>query len=392
MPESWGYGALYSLRLASSFIRVTARGLQYSTTGEIIEPKSDSHLWSRFECDVVLDALCRHTDSNMQVFSTGPVTVSENMHSFSGQHSNSYMEYVDRDMACNRSYTGRTLTTDHRMYSVSLCDMLDSNLDMLVLFNSNDNTESAVDQVSDITIYWRRDETPTWLFVYLALTSIYMVSCMAQNMVAIIKPTSGTSKHHFSDNISISWFQRGITILLFVILGCDFFLQTLFDPDGHNTFDLVSMLSDRTLLIHTFVYIACEIPYQCYSEWRSLHSNVYHKTFASNISLILACLLLVSLRVHYTADNPYITILSTLFGVRAWFKYIECCVLETPVIARCMHILDMFMFASMLGNGVFLVEDTAFAGSMLQFMLLFICMLVGSLLAIYNKCGKPMSN
>ena len=391
MPESWGHGALYSLRLASSFIRVTVRGLQYSTTGEIIEPATDSNLWSRFQCDVVLDALCLHTSSNMHVFSTGPVKVSEDMNTFSGEHSNSYMDYVDRDMACNRSYTGRTLTTDPRMYSLSLCDMLDSNLDMLVLFNSNDNGTRAGDQVPDITIYWRHDETPTWLFVYLALTSIYLVSCMAQNMVAIIKPCSN-KQHHFSGDISIPWLQRGITVLLFVILFCDFFLQTVFDPDGHNTFDLVSMLSDRTLLIHTCVYIACEIPYQCYSEWHSLHSDTYHKTFASNISLILACLLLVSLRVHYTADNPYITILSTLFGVRAWFKYIECSVLETPVLARCMHILDMFMFASMLGNGVFLVEDTAFAGSMLQFMLLFICMLVGSLLAIYNKCGTPVSH
>ena len=256
---------------------------------------------------------------------------------------------------------------------------------MLVLFQRLDNTDT------DMTVYWRRDETPTWLYVYLAITSIYMVSCMAQNMVGVVKPSYSTHGACFSDTLHISWVQRCVTALLFVILICDFFLQTTFDPRSHNTVELVSMVSDRTLLVHTCVYIACELPYQCYSEWRSYHSNDYAKTFASNISLLLACLLLISLRIHYTADNPYITILCTLFGVRAWFKYTECCILETTVLARCVHMLDMFMFASMLGNGVFMVEDTAFAGTMLQFMLLFVCMLLGSLLAIYNKCAAPVS-
>ena len=368
-PEPWGNGMLYSLRLASSFIRITSKGLQYSTIGTF-DAKHFSTAWHNFTCNVDNNALCIEPSNNMSIFPSHtsiPVYISQNQDRFSATKNN-FLKAFPNDTACNRSYTGRVFTVEDNQYSLTLCDLIDQNLDIFVSFDDNETM-----------IYWRRDKTSVWLLVFLAIVSIYLVSCIAQNIVRTIKG-SQTSQH-----LHRLLPQRFITILLLLILYVDFFLVHLFDNSADNSFDFVIMQSDQRLLIHLFVYVTLEFFYQVMQDYHSWKQSTFKRTFASSVSILIACLVLIAFRIHFTADNPYITILTGLFGCRTWYKQLIVYTTAVPLSAVLMQIIDVWTFGSLLGNGIMNVQNTVFEGTILQYWIVFICSTVGSLLFIYNK-------
>lgn len=61
-----------------------------------------------------------------------------------------------------------------------MCDLLDSNLD--VVFDRG-------------TVYWRQDTTGTWVYLLISILSIYLVSCVSDNIVAMLH-NRPQSDHH----------------------------------------------------------------------------------------------------------------------------------------------------------------------------------------------------
>lgn len=369
VADSWGHGKLYSLRLASSFLRITSKGLQFNTVGTFdannVAFTRDKTSWKNFQCNVDKNALCLEPTNQMPVFPSpteDAVLVSQN--SFASiSNKNSYLTAFDHDNACNRSVTGRTLTLEDSRYSITLCDLIDQNLDIFVIFNND-----------GIKLHWRRDDTSVWLLVFLAVVSIYLVSCIAQNIVNTIQP----KKHqtHLREIIA----QRVVTLILIVILLVDF---------ASVSQDFVIMQADHRLLWHLLVYVFCELVYQGYEDYMCLKHKNHQRTFASSVSILIACLVLISFRIHFTADNPYIAILTGLFGVRTWYKQLQLYSTEMGAIAYIMQILDVWVFSSLLGNGIINVQSTVFDGTVLQLWILFISVSVGSLLFLYNHSIHP---
>lgn len=375
VADSWGHGKLYSLRLASSFLRITSKGLQFNTVGTFdANNVAFETSWKSFQCNVDENALCLEPINQMPVFPspTGDtVLVSQN--SFASiPVKNSYLAVFDHDNACNRSATGRTLTLEDNRYSITLCDLIDQNLDIFVIFNND-----------GIKLHWRRDDTSVWLLVFLAVVSIYLVSCIAQNIVNTIQP----NKHqtHLREIIA----QRVVTLILSVILLFDFALMGQLNSEWHNSKDFVIMQADHRLLWHLLVYVFCELVYQGYEDFMCLKRKNHQRTFASSVSILIACLVLISFRIHFTADNPYIAILTGLFGVRTWYKQLQLYSTEMGAIAYIIQILDVWVFSSLLGNGIINVQSTVFDGTVLQLWILFISVSVGSLLFLYNHSIHP---
>ena len=112
-------------------------------------------------------------------------------------------------------------------------------------------------------------------------------------------------------------------------------------------------------------------------------SDASTSMFASSISLLTTSLLLITLRIHYTFDNPYIAVLTTIFGVRTFFKYF---VFESSApLEHALHTLDVFVLASLLGNGVLRTDIEQFESVLNMIVVLFISCLVGGLLSVYKK-------
>lgn len=360
-PMPWHRGMLYSIRTASHFLRVNARGLQYSTVDRLLTPSPSA--WNAMPCLLnVADvnhngAFCREPTSGMLVFPTHTVSVPDHVELSSTTYKNNYLQYFGSKSPCNRTHTGRSQLMSDMTYDVSLCDIFDNNLDMIFV----DTPEQ--------TLYWRMDQTSPVLLVLFGLLAIYMVSCIAQNIVASIQ-----IKH-----CRVPFAQRLAVILTLLTLAWTFAVE--------GNFVFVVTASDRILFWHLILYTSVELVYQLVMDnfKDSIPNTKYSNPcmFASSISLLTTSLLLITLRIHYTFDNPYIAVLTTIFGVRTFYKYF---VFESSApLEHALHTLDVFVLASLLGNGVLRTDLEQFESVLNMIVVLFISCLVGGLLSVYKK-------
>ena len=177
-PMPWHRGMLYSIRTASHFLRVNARGLQYSTVDHLLTPSPSA--WNAMPCRLDVAhanhscAFCREPTSGMLVFPTETVSVPDNIAS-EDTYQNNYLQFFQHQSPCNSTHTGRHQVMSDLTYDLSLCDIFDNNLDIIF----TDQPEQ--------TLYWRLDKTSPVLLIMFGILAIYMVSCIAQNIVSSIQ-------------------------------------------------------------------------------------------------------------------------------------------------------------------------------------------------------------
>lgn len=417
-PESWNFGSIYSLIASSTFVRITPRGLQYSLFQINTIPKIDyiydkNSKWNTIACEFSNNALCKNFQDdkvNMVVFPTSddvivPLNTGNDVR-------NSYLTLFSNNDACTSMNTGRIVSVSDTSYELSLCDLLDSNLDLL-FFKTENQT---------LNMFWRKDTTDAVFLTILAFLSIYLVSCIAQNIVSVLtKPV-----------VNIDRFQLGVTLFVVILLWGTFILFE------ENLFLITQ--DDKRMLWHLLLFVTVDWivqfstkssssvnnlidffssnndsretdslgKYQRVESGRDFDDKKYKKNtreirdvneskysqharqigecnFFCNISILIACLALISLRIHFTLDNPYINILTVLFGIRTWYKLLWVSCHTAPLITRVFQIWDMYIFCSFLGNGISVSHALLFDGVLYQFIVLFICFLTASLLLLYRE-------
>jgi len=196
---------------------------------------------------------------------------------------------------------------------VSLCDLLDANLD--VVFDRG-------------TIFWRQDDTAVWTYFLISIICIYLTSCVSDNIVSMVHNTP-----HAAGKGHKQIFSVYATLALIVYL---IYYQ-----------DISSLLltrEDAELTTHLFTYAVALTLAQ--------HTDPHDDMHGSRISLLTALIALLTLRVHYSFDNPYMLVLCILFGVRSIFKFLAVTVLETSIGGHLLMLADFFVFCSMLDNGL----------------------------------------
>ena len=267
------------------------------------------------------------------------------------------------------------MEADTDKYAITLCDIIDSNLDLLIKLQKS--------QHGDMTVFWRLDETSVWLLVFLAMASIYLVSCVAQNIVAVItneaqvqQPDRASNWQHLT--------QYLVTLVVIFLLLIDFVLNDMFT--------CLVLVSDKRLLVHVFFYIIIEWIWQVLVRLRHLQLFAHHEHFASTVSILTATLLLISARIHLTFDNPYVVILTGLFGVRTCYKSLWLGLHKMHVIQHTMQLLDLFTFCSLLGNGIMPASESVLDGTLMQLLLVFIAYLLAALLVLYKISTSDASS
>jgi len=96
-------------------------------------------------------------------------------------------------------------------YEVSLCDLLDSNLDVILL---------------DDTIAWRQDTTAVWIYIIISLFCIYLIRFISENIVANIH---NETKNDFTRQKITVYTNIGLIVYLFFVDNARYFLVTLED-------------------------------------------------------------------------------------------------------------------------------------------------------------------
>lgn len=378
IAKSWAHGEIYNLRMASVMLRLTTRGMQY-TSRERLDSDSLS-AWHQTACHSDMNALCVEKNSGMRVFPTDEVSIPDSKELMRSDQS-SYLLHFPHDTACNSSHTGRVRSLTDTTYDLSLCDLLDANLD-LIFVDDIDNGGRLL---------WREDKTPWWLLLFMGLAAIYLVSCIAQNIVNVV-----------NKNMHIPVWQRLVTFGVLVMSVWSFVFA------GESSY--VILHTDKRLMWQLILYVSFELVMQILSDleraqarhattpatfvqWLQLSYREVEETgedsqkawnvspyFASSISILTACLLLITLRIHFTMDNPYVVVLTLIFGIRSFYKFLWVCMYQTSLLEQIIQKVDMMLFISLLGNGVASTEYRYVESTLMQFFILFISLVSGALL------------
>jgi len=350
-PLPWNHGALYTERLSSDYVRVTRRGIQFAKTHSRDSMRGVSKWGHESACVPSASALCeevRGNESMLLYFPTDKVQIPDN---FSAVAPSAYIQSLGGGVSCSSRHTGREINIADTRYEVSLCDLIDRNLD-IVLHRQHDR------------IYWRFDQTPLYVYIVISVLSIYIVSSISRNIICVVR----------SDQIESPGLQHGIVVLVLCLMLVEFVARDL-DHSIISQLDLVLVVCLMVYTgISTVVYLA----------------GVGSREHNACISLLTACLLLMTVRVHYTFDNPYIVPLTALFGVRDWYKFmsIMCRDYSDPALTLAKDVglfgMDCSMFCLLLGYGVSRSGGTDSDSLFNQFIIVLVSVLMGSLLFAYN--------
>ena len=293
-------------------------------------------------------------------------------------------------------YTGH-LTVSGTRAQVSLCDLLDSSLD--VVFDHG-------------TVYWRRDTTAVWVYFVISIICIYLTSCISDNIVSMVHNTPRTAKQGRKQMISVYGTLALIVYLIYYQDTCSLLLTR---EDADLTTHLFVYAVALALAQHTDpgddLHGATGIPTQYAAPLRAVSGAALtpaHTHTGSRISLLTACIALLTLRVHYSFDNPYMLVLCILFGVRSAFKFLSTMILATSISAHALMLVDFFVFCSMLDNGLMVCtrmpstcmsrvrraltasaqanSTDVFSGAATQVVLVLVCALTATLVFTYQQC------
>jgi hypothetical protein len=257
---------------------------------------------------------------------------------------NEYLDQFPNGSACTSSSTARSLLMRDTRYEVSLCDLLDSNLDVVYMREY---------------IYWRTDTTGVLTYIVVSFACVYLVSCVSEN---IVNSMQGERQTVFAE-------QRA-TVYGSLLLIC----YVLFYEDCAS---LLLTSEDHSLMWHLLFYVGVQTVVQ----------QLYAATVAhgARISLLSACIALLTLRVHYSFDNPYTLVLSVLFGTRSMFKFMSAVVLPHSAPQIALVLLDNFAFCSLLENGLMATNTERLLGTQTQVLVVLMTFLLAVAILAYTS-------
>ena len=331
VPLSWTRGLLFIQRMGAGFIRINSRGIQYYLGDELSTWALPSE-WTRASCTVTQEGLCQETQAGRMLYF--PEQEAALPDDFSLLTTNDYLRKIESGVngsACSSSDSGRQIVVGDRRYELSLCDLFDSKLDIVY---------DSVHQ----HVYWRQETTPFWFYMLISLIGIYLISSISQNIVRLFPQAPDEDKKDDPQpkpNRGHNYIQQGIILLTVLLLEADFWFFT-------KSWTYLLTQQDYDLSRHLTFYILYGLAYQFLSD-DTTHRNC--------VSVITATLLLLSCRIHHTFDNPYIMVLSILFGIRSLYKFFDVDIsLVSPTTthsnSHAWLVIDWLTFVSVLTNGV----------------------------------------
>ena len=367
-PLEWSHGTLLALRLGARFLRITPRGMHNSRHMAL---DGNTAVFHSTDCTPSRTALCEEAASRMLFFSTGAVELPDDWETL---YPNEFVRTFPNGSSCSCDYTGRTIRTTDTQYEVSLCDLLDSNLDIVL-------------DVRAAKIYWRVDSTWTLDYVLVAVLAVYLISVISHNMATAMTHEVVTEQFWLLPRRHVE------NLVVLLVLVYTFVSVQL-------THCVLLTAADTALLWHlvilSSVYLAVNVQAAGWPWGRAWLPCMYSVQIPAapaapaappdnrhNVSMFTMCLLLLLLRVYQTMDMPYLVALVFLFGSRFVYKLTSLLMCWN----RADYVLligDAFVFASLLGNAVWVSQGYEVQAAALQTILLLSSWLTGIFMHLYG--------
>jgi len=358
----WHHGPHFTSRLAAGYTRVSDFGLMFGRT-KSCRLRDGMGSWRSEACRVTQDALCEQMAgerSQMLFLPMGPVEVPED---YSQLLPNSFTSAFPNGSSCASGDSGRTSTQLDQRYEVSLCDLVDGQIDLVY-----DNAAGR--------IFWRQDTTGVVIKIFVGLLSVYIVSCVAENIKRII------TKQHVGESRE----QQAALVVTVLFLA--------YEVLWNDLLTCIVTQAELNLFYLLFAYTAleCVLQHDAALEMLLQHDDVRKSTLRSKVSPLTICLLLLLLRVYYTFETPYTLPLTILFGTRNWYKVL--CLRDDGARPRSradflVLALDLLVYAALLSAGIQQHAASAVDGLCDQVMTLALSTLMGTVLFVYRVIIAP---
>jgi hypothetical protein len=231
--------------------------------------------------------------------------------------------FADALHACHSQTSNRNIATMNYDYQVSLCDIVHSKLEFVL-------------DVQKGVIYWRQNEKPLWWSLCVTLGSLFFFTRVCEHLALLVRG----ERRRFSPFTSVA--------IIFVLLLC-----RVLEAAGVLTQHLVTqeeLMLNLVLEIYCCVYIVAELitSASLASAWYRLCYG-YHKVLPeeetkqristcdenkcshdiSTLGSLVAVQLILTAQLQNTFENPFLGILTLLFGTRTFLKFMNFTLLHT---------------------------------------------------------------
>lgn len=409
---AWNEGFFSRVMSTAVMLRISERGL-YSIEHAVLKNLTaavERGSWFSQRCIPALHALCEENNTaKMQYFNQKRISVPENwqdMLMLAQQSQNQYLLLYNNSFPCAESGYKRVVSVGDSQYELSVCDLLESKLDILY------NTKT-------MQIFWRQDNTSYLQYLLLGFIGIYLTSCIANNIVYVLQidniseriAKKVTEQDKLLDEQSCRSFLRHNFTEKY-----DEIISHLNFDNGKPSFVKLKLMRQNMILLPLLVYLTWQI--LIVSDFIILQSdqvasvlllifmwveyaavNLKADVYTSyNVSLICAMLFLISVRIHYTLDNPYLLVLCIIFGIRSFFKFFAYCCYEAKVhseqnfLISCVRVVlrvyDFLVFSYLVENGISISEPDSILAEIRKSIVMFVSFILGAILFLFHLESK----
>jgi hypothetical protein len=242
--------------------------------------------------------------------------------------------FVEAVHECHSQTANRNIATVHSGYQVSLCDILDSKLDFVL------DVDCAI-------VYWRRDDKPLWWSLCATVSSLFFFTRVCEHLALLVRG----ERRPFSQFTTVA--------IIFMLLLCRCLLAT-----GVLSQHLVTheeLMLNLILEFYCYIYIIAELTVTdtftsaCIRLWatcsrRQATQNRKNPLYAEipqvipctlgtgkkegrhdigTLGSLLAVQLILTAQLQNTFENPFLGILTLLFGTRAFLKFMNFMLVHT---------------------------------------------------------------
>ena len=310
MQLEWNYGPMFTVLLTSKYVRISEHGVQWCTLCEapalqmsefpFLNLFSRMRQWqSSFACVPTKNALCTSTGDPKNVitmFPTNKVDVALEKHPF-----------VDAHHGCHSQTANRNIATVHQDYQVSLCDIVHSHLEFVF------DNENAV-------MYWRHNEKPFWWNLLVTLSCLFFFTRVCEHLTLLVHG----QRRKFS--LFTTTMIIGMLILSRVLQAIGVLTQHLVTAEELTLNLILEFYCYLYVLAQLFTCATSDKQYTQLPDETNIDSKQSVEQSTRDISTLgtlVAVQLILTAHLHNTYENPFLGILTLLFGTRAFLKFMN---------------------------------------------------------------------
>lgn len=287
VPLKWKRGRTFKILLTTPYVRINNLGIQWCTMCK------DLHLdtnWKSFSCIPDINSMCTSTEENITLFPNNrvaevPISETWPLH-FS--------------KLCDTQTANRKIALENNHYDVSLCDLIDRKLDF-------------VWDVHNTHVYWKQNNTPMWWNLLITLSNLYFFTRVCEHLQLLING----KRRKFSGLTTCAIVC--LLLLYRILLETKVIFQRLVTQ---QEFYLSFILE-----LYCWLYIMAELV-SFLIHWNRENDRENDRDISTLGSLVAIQLLFTS-QLQNTYENPFIIILTLIFGMRVFLKFMRFIIVHT---------------------------------------------------------------